>query len=793
MSGAIVEYSSNFSSQLNGDLISAMCIAPSTFGFSYYWNNFFWGTSNGHLYLYNEGLNTVTPITVSGYTGTLNGPITSLTTDQAGTYLFMGAPDDNKLLRMKLSGFNVSGNSTINVDYNIFRFGTNTGGIVVNSQGTLYFVTANGNAISTVNNYGQGLVDVLFQNPTGTNSTLVGLSLTTDETRIYAADNYTGNIYYFDFTSGQNTLQEALAASAQSRITSLVPYTSNSILLTETLGNSPGVYLYDIVNNTNILVAGGGNNTVSEFAQNYQLINPNQIALDSQQNLYVTSLDPSGFQLFTKVSFIPLIRSTITAPVPTPQFPNCGLPAPGYCKKVVIPFNPTQYWGFSSPQRIATKRPPAVACINTVTQLCPTIPPIRVNPTPPPPVPQPVAPIYPVETPSTQATRPYSSTGFMRSLRQDQGSTWTSNLFVAPSSTGLSAISFGAQGNIYVRTPGQINIFGTSGETVAPFPLQTILTPQTNNIFPVVASSTGLAAFDSGTSVVVINQNGNTVYTSNLNQQVAGAPLFIDTQNMFVYAFGNTLTALNSTNWSVLWKQTLNGDQFKSSIVTDGISIFAGTLGGNIVSYSVPTGSFYWKYNVGPLPVTSPPFIFGNLLATYTSNKIFVINKTTNRLGGQGDSMLNLSGIGTLNAPPLLFTDYQGITWLYFVTTNRILYAAGGFLGVSGAYVDSAGGNMGGSSYFWRSGDTDVLSNITPVIDASGSVYVASPNAMYRYVTPPATPQPIANNDQAGGNYFNPTLGTGSIYTSPIVSTNNQLSFITYKGSGSNYIYTISS
>jgi outer membrane protein assembly factor BamB len=787
MSGATVEYSLNLQTALNGDKISAMCIAPSSFGFGYYWNNFYFGTSNGRVYKYNEDSGAITRITITGYTGTLSGSITSLTTDPAGKYLFLSAPSDSQFLRIPLG-------STGNIK-NIQAFGSNTGGVAINSQNTVYFITANGNAISTVDNYGQGQVNLVFQQPIGSNSIFTGLVLSADETRIYTADSYTGNIYYFDFTSGQNTLQSATAASPVSRISSLAVLTPTDILYTQTKSAFPGVYLYNVVKNTSILIAGGGSNTLSSFAQNYQFINPNQIAVDQQGDLYITSLNPFGSQLFTKVAFNIFVRSPIAAPVPSPHFPNCGLPAPGYCKKSVVPFNPTEYWSFASPQRIAVHRAPAgdgpgqvrYSCINTATILCPTIPTVRVNPNPPPPPTPPIAPVYPVETPTSQSTKSFISTGTMTSLRLSASSISIINCL---SQTSYVPMSFGPQGYIYFMTrSGILNVLTTSGGTV--FPKLLYQYPQGATVSsPVVVSSTGLVAFITDSKLLkVIDQVGYLRYSTTLNQQIAGAPVFLDTQSLLIAAYGNTILALDTTSWNTAWSNTLEGDQFKSSLVTDGISVFAGTLGGNVVSYSATTGSKYWSYPTGTLPICNAPFMAGNLLATFVSNSIYVINKTPTRFGGGADTVVTLSGIGTLQTSPMLFTDFQGTTWLYFTTTSGILYAAGGFLGVPGVYIDSTGGNVGS---FWRSFESNVLSNITPVIDGGGSLYVCASNAVYRYPTPPTSSRPVAFNT-AGPNLFQYTT-PGLIYTSPIISSQNKLSFVAFdSASGSNYVYTISS
>lgn len=790
MSGAVVEYSLNLFTSLNGDKISAMCLAPSTFGFSYYWNNFFFGTSNGRIYIYNESASTVNRVNVTGYTGTLSGEITSLATDPAGKFLFVGAPNDNQFLRLGLGGLVPGANVTLRSVGSIRAFGSNTGGVAINSQNTVYFVNAGGNAISTVDNYGQGLVNLVFRQPEGSNSTFTGLVLSADETRFYVADNYTGNIYYFDFTSGENTLLSATAASAQSRITSMAVLSSTGVLYTQTQSAIPGVYLYDTKENTNVIVAGGGSNTTSSLAQNYQFINPNQIVVDPQRNLYISSSSPTGAQLFTKVIFNPFIRSPIAVPIPSPKFANCGIPLPGYCKKIVIPFNPTEYWSFASPQRIPTKRasPAEVrySCVNTVTILCPTIPPSRVNPVPPvPPVP-PIAPVYPVETPTSQVTRSYVSTGVITSLRLS--ASYTS--IVDPSfSTTYSPLSLGPQGYLYLMARGGLlSVFDTSGGTRLPSLRYSF--PQAGQVSrPAVVSSTGLVAVitDLGT-LNVIDSGGIVRYRSQLNQQVAGSPVFLDTQNLLIASYGNTIIARNTLDWTPVWSNIAATDQFSASLMTDGISVFAGTQGGNIISYSATTGANYWTYPVGSIPVSNTPSIAGNLMATCVSNVIHVINKTPTRLGGGADTLITLLGIGTLQASPLLFTDAVGTTWLYFTTTNGILYAAGEFLGVIDAYIDENGGNIG---IFWRSNESNILENTTPVIDGAGSLYVCSPGSVYRYPTPPSSTRPIADNT-ATPNVYNIPLGIGNIYTSPIVTSQNRVSVVTFD-INKNYVVTISS
>jgi hypothetical protein len=290
--------------------------------------------------------------------------------------------------------------------------------------------------------------------------------------------------------------------------------------------------------------------------------------------------------------------------------------------------------------------------------------------------------------------------------------------------------------------------------------------------------------------LIVINQNGTLVFNYALNQQIAGAPVFIDTQSLLVLAYGNSITAWNIAGWSEVWTSGLANDQFKSSLTTDGISVFAGTVGGNVVSYSVNNGSFYWSYSTGStLPIQQPPFISGNLLVTFKTSNIYVIDKTTTRGGGANDTIITLSGIGTVQSTPLLFTDQVGTTWVYFTTTSNRLHAAGGFLGVANPYIDSSGGNV---SQYWRSSESNILPGTTPVIDGTNALYLCgSPGFVYKYIQPTTYPSTVIASNTTNGTVYNNV--SGDIFTSPILSSQNQLSFTSYDASYRNYIYTISS
>jgi hypothetical protein len=818
MSGATIIYTFSIGNTISGETITSMCLAPSTYGSSYYQNGFFFGTISGKIYFGLEDLGNITsPLSlftteVTGYSGTLSGAIVGMTTDPAGKYLFFSAPSDGKLLRCPLGSFYNTGFRSLKPDSNIYGAGANTGGIAVNSQNRVYFVMSNGNGISYSDNYGNGFVNRLFLQPEGSNSIFEGLVLSGDETRIYTGDNYTGNIYYYDFLSAQTSLQHGYAAPVETKLTSLAILSADDVLYTRTAGEAQGVYLFDTLRSTNVQVAGGGSTTNTTFAQNYEFNNPSQILIDSQGVLYVISETLSDSQLFTRIKFNPFIRAPIVAPIPSPQFPNCGLPAPGNCKKVVTPFNPTTYWNLLSPQRIAIRRPGLAGCnslancYNTFVQLCPTIQPIRVNPNPPPPPPVVIPPFFPLETPSTQAVSIYTSTGSLPTL---VSKILTPRPFqdFSRSMQSYYPMAFGPQGYIYFMTStGTLNILDTSGGNFPLTLLRSIQQPTNVTGSPVIASSTGTIAFITNSQLLsATDQFGNVLYSYQLPPQSSyfnlnPGLLFVDTQSLLITAYSNVIMGLDISTGNIIWTNTLGNDYFAGEISTDGISVFGGTRNCNVASYSVVTGSNYWIYPTGlgnPIlrapSITSTPT--GNFMAFGISNIIKVIDCSPARSRNNLDITVTLSGIGTIgsSAPPTLYTDRGGITWLYFVCGQK-LYAAGGFFGTGNTtYIDSSGSQMGGN--FWKSFESNVIAT-TPVIDGNEAVYVpgnlpeTKTGRIYRYATPPATSEPSVF--PASPNYFQWGVES-SITTPPIISSQNRLYFNTWDSiTNRNYIFTIS-
>lgn len=786
MSGPIVAYSTNLQGNLNGDQITAMCYAKS-YGTGNYWNSFFIGTQSGKLWYYSEldGNPSTPSIQQLTINGSSPGPITYLVT--AGQYLYANAP--NQVLRMPL---NTLTSTSITADKNIYIFGGNTGGITVNSASTVYFVGRNGNSILNTDTWGTGYVDTFFQQPPHSTSEFAGIQIV--NTKLYVADPYSGNIYFYDFEAGMNDLQILTTTGFQSKVSSIA-FLSDNIFYNRLDAGHQGVYMYNLTTGTSILIAGGGSSTSGVDAQNYQILNPTQVVLDSNGNLYIASTNPVGNPLITKVTFNPLVRSTIAAPVPTPHFPNCGLPAPGNCKKVVIPFNPTTYWGLLSPQRIAIHRPPANIpnCYNTFYQLCPTIPPVRVNPVGPPPTPPPIRPTFSFVPASTSVMASVYNTTIMNALRPTFG---TGGSVPSDGVSSRIQMALGPQGYIYfMMRSGLLLVYDTlGGKSYALSKFSNKFSPVSYP--PVVSSGTGLVSFITDSKILtVVDETASTIrYSYTLNGQIAGSPAFVDVdpQYYLVAACGNNITAYDTVNNGVIvWSRSLTGDQFASSVTFDGFAVFVGTLGGNIVSYSWD-GTFNWTYSLGAgaLPPTTP-LPSNDFLCFASSNTIYAIDKSSTR-GNRGlDTIITLSGLGNLSNTPLIYKDTTS-TWMYFVASSRLFgVGIGDVLGTTNTYVDINGGNISGG-LFWKSAQTTLTSS-TPIIDGSGSLYVSDNSNVYRYTTPwTSSGIQDAAQTQSQSNYFQVT---GTVLTpAPILYGKNYLSFI-YSNSSltSNIIVTISS
>jgi hypothetical protein len=667
----------------------------------------------------------------------------------------------------------------LNALCNIYPFGGNTGGISVDPNNTVYFVGSNGNAILNTDTFGTGYVDLFFQEPPTRVSGLSALQII--DSKIYVADTYTGNIYYFDFYSGLNSLQFLASVGIQSKVSSIV-ISSNNMFYNRLDQGYQGVYMLDINTGTSILIE--------------SLINPTKLALDPNQNLYVACTDAAGNPCLTEITFIPLVRSPIAAPVPTPHFPNCGLPAPGNCKKVVIPFNPTTYWGLLSPQRIAIHRPPANIpnCYNTFYQLCPTIPPIRTNPAGGGSSPPPVRPQPSTEVPTTNVTKTLYSPGIINTLRPKDANNVTQIStagLIGSTSSNIQPV-FGGQGNIYFMSrDGFLSVLTGYGY---PSVIATSKFPSVS--YPPVTSIKGYVSFitDSGT-LYVTDASGNTQNTYSLNGRVVGSPAFLDlTYTLVVAACDNRITAYNTTvKGGIEWSSgIIGGDSFVTPVTFDGYSVFVGTNGGNIVSYNPTTGAMNWTYTTGTgIPATIP--VSEKYLCFATSNQIRVIGSSPVRYNQNADTIITLSGLGNLSNTPLLHTD-KNSTWVYFVAQGK-LYGVGisVFLGTTGAYVDSLGGNIASlGGYIWTSFQNTLLPR-TPILDGSGSIYLCDATNIYRYPTSTTSGIYDATQTQSQSNYYSISTPPGQVITTtPIVNSTNLLSFL-YSTSTSNYIVTISS
>jgi hypothetical protein len=230
----------------------------------------------------------MTTIVPTGYTGSLSGEITGMTVDPTGKYLFINAPYDRHCLRISLTTVAASAGTrtiTVPIDRDIYRFGDNTGNIVVDSQGVVYIVTGGGSSISTMERYGNSFVNVLFLNQYPVLN-FKGIALSANEQRIYSLDLRFGNIYYYDFLSNQPTFNVLSAIGSYSGLRDIAVY-GNNVFYSET--NS--IYAQNSYLESTTRVVGNGLSVYvpTTDPQKFTLSGANTVSVSSSGDIYFSS------------------------------------------------------------------------------------------------------------------------------------------------------------------------------------------------------------------------------------------------------------------------------------------------------------------------------------------------------------------------------------------------------------------------------------------------------------------------------------------------------------------------
>lgn len=697
-------------------------------------------------------------------------------------------------------------NNSTPVDGDLYQVGDNTGGIAVDPVGTVYFVSDNGKALSLFGNYGVGTNrEYLFQQ-TQYGSAFRGLALSPNNQRLFIADPYSGNIYSFDFGKSLTNLITVKSLGSDSQVYT-VAVTSNNLFynVVDTKHSNVGVYQYNFKEGVSVCIAGAGTSTTTDIAENYRMYNPFNVAVDLAGVLYTSSQTSSGAAMVTGITFYNIVRNPIVAPVPSSSFPNCGLPAPGNCKKVVIPYNPTTYWGLLPPNRIVSKRPPLYGanslanCDNTFYQLCPTIPPSRVQIVTGPPPAKVLLPNLASETSTVQSTTRCVAGGYRNNIGYNTSSPAVNTLSVPNSGPAIIPLTFGPLSEVYVTTRSGVVFQCLTGQgTDYPNP-GLFYVSGTSITYPPSVSPTGYVAVIPDNNVLtILNTNFQPVTAFQLGFLATGSPLCYsggDGTTTVVAAYGSTMSSF-SPGGSIGWSTSAPpGDAFSTAPITDGLNVYVGTQKGNLVGYTIANGTLVWiaKNSTGT-PISTAPTLFNNTRLTYGSGNLIYSIDTVRTRGA--DFTITLSGIGQIVSSPILKT-VSGSTWMYFVTTCGQLYGCTGFDRIPNPVVGQ-NANVSG----WVSAETNIVTTSTPLIDSSGSVYVSTTNSSinlypaYWQGTQLLRSQSVVTSGTAqSGTQFN--ISTSSVnvplfYTSPMISRQNRLYALSYSNTNNtSYLYTI--
>jgi hypothetical protein len=803
-----MSFISNVTSYSYTDKISALVIATSPYNNTgQYYNVMYIGTSNGKIYSLTDSSTVNYPIfQIVPSTGVLTGEITGLAIDPMGKYLFVNAPYDRHCFRFSIASIPLATTPnqtyTIPVDRDIYTYGDNTGGIVVDSQGVVYIVTEKGSSISTMERYGNSFVNFLFRNE-GPSLNFRGITLSPNEQVIYSVDAQFGSIYYYNFLNYQPTF-DILSSSGVNSSLRNVATLGNNIYYTQT----KGIYVKNayIGSVSHIIGNDLSSNVISTDPLKITLSGTNTVAVDSGGSVYLSSTSYNGNSVLYKTTFYINPRSNYQAPVPRQQQPILQPYPTTSCKRIVEPFNPrTRFgWGLTN-----TKNRPILdvvkypLCCPPPIVNCPVTPfycpPTPVIPSPP----QLIQPVYPVTVTTRQYTDIAHATGFRNTISVPAPTLVSTSLtFLAGYSSTQPAL--GALGEIYS--------LADSGTLTKIYNRQVVFSrtfgTQMSDAGPVVSMKGAVTVATNNGMLYRLNSDMATLqgYPVNLGKQVFGTPANI-TNSAFDYivaAYGNTVTAFNADNAVVAWSSTTQtlGESFRTSVATDGINVFVGSDNRQIYCYTAETGTLNWTCSLSPTGGTlsypyTPYATSWYVGVTFKDDSnIFIVSNTTVRVTAN-DFTVRLPGGLKVSSPPVLSTDPAGNLWAHILTISgntQKLYGIGGIFNASGISFSYR--------YIWSnaSGEEIPTSYTIPVLDSSGYIYAPSTygvlNQYYAYlatasaayeVTQSYVSQLVLNGTSTQPN---PPI---QVTAAPLITSQNTMYVIaTNSGITTKYLYTLS-
>jgi hypothetical protein len=638
--------------------ITSMCIVPSAVDSTY--NNILLGTSTGNLYRYSPvSGSTKVNINIGGISN--SNQITGLATDNGGLYTYVGIPGANALCRYSTSDVlsNTTIDTTTGTNSNIYTVGDNTGGIVVDSLGYIYFIAQSGISILYMGNYGfETSTTTLYSN---TNPLYIpsfyGLAFEAGQTRLFVTDINNGTLSYYDFIKDTGELSIYYQAPLDQKYLSVYFDNNNNPVIGMGLLGSSIIRMRLIDSGLVTDVAGGGTDLNAREPTDRLILNTRAVLADTVNNIYFTTdISGSTSSALVNLSFSFIDRVGVSNYPPRQGFANCGLPEPGNCKRGPPNFSPREFWGWGSPNRKFLTPDPNLGCLLTPYVACATI--LRAPPPPPvpPPVVVPVVPVIPTEHPTTQFSDPRVS---LATIASD--ATFSIS-YVVVSNCGLitGAPALSPVGDLYVAgSAGIVFKYNTSSDTV---PLPRFSWSNNMGFGPVVqpisVSTQGLVGVVAGSTLAMLDPSTGALRWSNtLPFTPVGSPAFLN-NTMFV-AGSNMVTSVDS-NGNVLWLITAagNGELFTTSPYITGSSVYVGTSSGRMYSLS-SSGNIRWVYDtLNGISVQSTPSLVtqGSRVVFGAGSNLFAINSQNPR-SSNFDVIVDYSNVTDILSSPAVFID----------------------------------------------------------------------------------------------------------------------------------------
>jgi hypothetical protein len=647
-----------------------MCSIPSLLDATY--DTILFGTSTGKVYKYQPATGLVT-ISLGKDGSDFTSEIRAITTDPGSLFVFVGVPGNNALCRYRTTDvivnnqlYTISGTS----NSNIYTNGDNTGGIAVNSQGEVFFVNQSGGTISSVGNYGyERTPTVQYSDITPTFvPDFRTLQFQSNENRLFIADNKLGIVYYYDFVKDTGAITPFFQYPPnQNPLSFFFDFNNN---LFSTLATEGFVTVRTEGNNLYTVIAGGGTELITTDPNELKIVTPRAIIADNVGNLFFPSdISGSNSSYLFYLSFEFVQRAGVTNFPPKQKTVDCGLPAPGNCKKPAPTFNPREFWGWGSPNRKFLTPDPNLGCTLTPYVACATILRLPIPPDPPPPPPVVIPPVIPTEIPTLQ----FSERRVSLSPTPLIAGQVITILDISGSGELVGAPAIGPLGEVFVGTSsGNLIKYTTYSDTYFPREEWTRNLGAPITVSPSVSRKGVVGAF-AGNTLYSLNPSGAILWSCNLPAAPAGSVAF-DGKSL-IAAYGQYLGYFLS-NGQPIWINQLqdSNEYFTVSPLIYASVVLVGTNLGTMYCFD-RDGNNLWGYNTATgFPITTSPVpLTQNTRVVFANGAIVYAINTQNPRKPRFDILCDISSITSIQSSPVAVMDTSGgdiISRIFFTADN---------------------------------------------------------------------------------------------------------------------------